>query len=54
MPAPFQLGFSDYAQTYAKKRTPRQRFLEEMEATIPREAFLALIQPIDHQPATKG
>jgi hypothetical protein len=30
-----QLGFSDYAQVYAKKKTRRQIFLDEMEATIP-------------------
>lgn len=51
MPATLQLGFSDFEKTYAKNRTPRQRFLQKMEATIHREAFLALIQPIDHQPA---
>jgi len=30
-----QLGFSDYEQVYAKKKTRRQIFLDEMEATIP-------------------
>lgn len=54
MHAPLQLGFTDYEQTYAKKQTRRQRFLEEMEATLPWEAFLALIQPIYHQPTAKG
>jgi len=54
MPAPLQLGFTDYEQAYAKKRTRRQRFLEEMEATLPWEAFLGLIQPIYHQPSAKG
>jgi transposase, IS5 family len=49
MPGPLQLGFTVYEQTYAKERTCRQRFLEEMEATIPWDAFLALIQPIYHQ-----
>lgn len=42
---PPQLGFSDHEQTHVKKRTRRQRFLDEMEATVPREAFLALIEP---------
>jgi len=54
MPAPLQLGFTDYEQIYAKKRTRRQRFLEEMEATLHWEAFLALIQPIYYQPSAKG
>jgi hypothetical protein len=54
MPAPLRLGFKDYEQTYAKKRTRRQRFLDEMNATLPWEAFLALIQPIYHQPTDKG
>jgi hypothetical protein len=39
-----QLGFTDYEQIHAKKRTRRQRFLDEMEATVPWEAFLALIE----------
>jgi IS5 family transposase len=43
MAAPLQLGFTDYEQTYAKKKTRRQRFLDEMEATLPWDAFLALI-----------
>jgi IS5 family transposase len=50
-----QLGFYDYEQIHAKKRTRRQRFLDEMEATAPREAFLALIEPLYHkQPSSKG
>jgi IS5 family transposase len=40
-----QLGFTDYEQTYASKRMLRQRFLDEMEVTVPWEDFLALIQP---------
>jgi len=32
MADPLQLGFTDYEQIYAKKRTRRQRFLDEMEA----------------------
>jgi len=43
MAAPLQLGFTDYEQIYAKKMTCRQRFLDEMENTVPWEAFLALI-----------
>jgi len=37
-----------------KKRTRRQRFLEEMEITVPWEAFLALIKPVYHKPSSKG
>ena len=40
MAAPLQLGFTDYEQTYAKKKTRRQRFLDEMEATVPWDASL--------------
>ncbi len=39
MAAPLQLGFTDYEHIYAKKRTRRQRFLDEMEITVPWEAF---------------
>jgi hypothetical protein len=35
MAAPLPLGCTDYEQIYAKKRTRRQRFLDEMEATVP-------------------
>jgi transposase, IS5 family len=54
MAAPLQLGFTDYEQTYAKKKTRRQRFLDEMEATVPWDAFLALISPAYHRPSAKG
>jgi transposase, IS5 family len=40
MAAPLLLGFTDYEQINAKKRTRRQRFLDEMETTVPWEAFL--------------
>ena len=35
MSGSLQLGFSDYEQFYAKKKTRRQIFLDEMEATTP-------------------
>ena len=54
MADPLQLGFSDYEQIFAKKRTRRQRFLDEMEITVPWEAFLALIKPVYHKPSSKG
>ena len=49
-----QLGFTDYEQTYAKKKTRRQIFLDEMEATLPWDSFLALIQPVYYKPTAKG
>ena len=54
MAVSLQLGFTDYEQIYAKKTTRRQRFLEEMEITVPWEAFLALIEPVCHKPSSKG
>jgi transposase, IS5 family len=39
MADPLRLGFSDYEQIYAKKRTRRQRFLDEMEITVPGRRF---------------
>jgi len=54
MADPLQLGFSDYEQIFAKKRTRRQRFLDVMEITVPWEAFLALIKPVYHKPSSKG
>jgi IS5 family transposase len=30
-----QLGFGDYEQTTARKRTKRERFLAKMEAVVP-------------------
>jgi IS5 family transposase len=53
MAAPLQLGFTDYKQTYAKKKTRRQRFLDEMEATVPWDVSLALISPVYHRPSAK-
>jgi IS5 family transposase len=45
-----QLGFSDYEQTTAKKRTKREKFLAEMDAVVPWQALLDLIEP--HYPKT--
>jgi len=49
---PLQLGFTDYEQIYTKKKTRSQRFLEEMEITVPWEAFLALSLREFHYAAT--
>ena len=53
MAAPLQLGFTDYEQIYAKKRTRRQRFLDDREITATWEAFLALIKSMYHKPSSK-
>ena len=45
-----QLGFGDYEQTTAKKRTKREKFLAEMDAVVPWRALIALIEP--HYPKT--
>jgi IS5 family transposase len=47
-----QLGFGDYEQTTAKKRTRRERFLAEMEAVVPWKALIDLIEP--HYPKTSN
>jgi hypothetical protein len=51
MAVPLQLGFTVFEQIYAKKKTCRQRFLDEMEITVPWDMFLALIEPVYHKPA---
>ncbi|MBC1263434.1 hypothetical protein FPZ61_04515 [Synechococcus sp. BSA11S] len=43
MATPLQLGFSEYEQTHARKKTRRQIFLDDMEAAVPWDSFLALI-----------
>ena len=45
-----QLGFGDYEQSTAKKRTRRERFLAEMESVVPRKALIELNEP--HYPRT--
>ena len=47
-----QLGFGDYEQSTAKKRTKRERFLSEMEAVVPWKALLDLIE--SHYPKTSS
>jgi len=47
-----QLGFGDYEQSTAKKRTRRDRFLAEMEAVVPWKALIDLIEP--HYPRTSS
>ena len=48
------LGFSDYEQATAKKRTRRERFLAEMEQVVPWKALIDLIEPHYHKTSSKG
>ena len=54
MSGSLRLGFSDYEQVCAKKKTQRQIFLNEMEATTPWNGFHVLIRQVYHQPSAKG
>jgi IS5 family transposase len=47
-----KLGFGDFEQATAKKRTRRERFLSEMEKVVPWKALLDLIEP--HYPKTSS
>jgi IS5 family transposase len=47
-----QFGFGDYEQSTAKKRTNRERFLAEMDAVVPWNEPLDLIEP--HYPRTSS
>ena len=49
-----QLGFGDYEQATAKKRTRRERFLQEMEAVVPWKALIDLIEPCYPKTSSKG
>ena len=49
-----QLGFTDYEQTTAKKRTRCERFLGEMEKVVPWQRLVALIEPLCPKTGEKG
>jgi hypothetical protein len=49
-----QLGFGDYEQSRAKKRTKRARFLSEMDALVPWQALIDLIEPSYPKTNSKG
>ena len=49
-----QLGFSDYELNTAKKQTKREKFLSEMEAVVPWQALIALIEPHYPKVSKKG
>ena len=38
-----QLGFADYKQTTAKKRTKKEKFLADMDQVVPWQALIDLI-----------
>jgi len=47
-----QLGFTHYELTTAKKRIKRVKFLAEMEAVVPWQALIDLVEP--HYPKTSN
>ena len=49
-----QLGFDDYEQSTAKKRTKREKFLAEMEAVVLWKALIDLIEPHYLKTSSKG
>ena len=49
-----QLGFGDYEQTTARKRTKRERFLCQMQAVVPWMALIDLIEPYYPKTGSKG
>ncbi len=49
-----QLDFSDYEQTTTKKQTRREKFLAEMEADVPWDALIGLIEPYYPKTSKKG
>lgn len=48
-----QLGFTDYEQTTAKKRTRREKFLAEMEEVVPWQRLVELIELTTPRPARR-
>lgn len=49
-----QLGFGDYEQSTARKRTKRERFLSQMEAVVPWKALIDLIESHYPKAGSKG
>jgi IS5 family transposase len=49
-----QLGFGDYEQSTAKKRTKREKFLAGMEKVVPWKALIDLIEPHYPKSSSKG
>lgn len=49
-----QMALSDYEYSTSRRVTRRQRFLEQLDARIPWEAWEALVEPLYPSPATAG
>jgi IS5 family transposase len=49
-----QLGFGEYEQATARKRTKREPFLAQMEAVVPWKALIDLIEPYYPKTDAKG
>jgi IS5 family transposase len=49
-----QLGFSDYEQSTAKKRTKKEKFLADMDQVVPWQPLLDLIEPVYPKASSKG
>ena len=49
-----KLGFSDYELTTAKKQAKREKFLAEMQAVVPWQALIDLIEPYYPKASKKG
>jgi IS5 family transposase len=49
-----QLGFSDYELTTAKKQTNRDKSLSEIEAVVPWQGLIDLIEPHHPKASKKG
>jgi len=49
-----KLGFADYEQTTATKRTKKETFLAEMDQVVPWQSLLDLIAPVYPTVSSKG
>jgi IS5 family transposase len=49
-----QLGFSDYEQTTAKKRTKKEKFLADMDQVVPWQPLLDLFEPVYPKVSSRG
>ena len=49
-----QLGFSDYEQTTAKKRTKKEKFLAEMDQVVPWQPLFFPSEPVYPKVSSKG
>ena len=49
-----QLGFCDYEQSTAKKRTKKEKFRAEMDQLVPWQPLLDLIETVYPKASSKG